>query len=542
MSPAYATSWGPREDVGVAAVDARTGKVLWEAWRLDEVPADASREERAAVEYLLAVGGNRRGPVPRVPLLPDVPAEDLVIKNPWTVKTGGPYPVASEGKNLIYYRHGRGVVALDRQTKSEAWRLLTTRYPYPSHVLEVGENRAFIQIGSHVPTTLHAAVIGGGPGPYKLSGLEPHTAKQRVAAAVLLHHYGDGYLRPELRKIIERLREDKTDPAAGPAAKAVEKLLSTWPQKHDGQRLLDGCVAALLRADGGNPLREFPWPEVPRVLAWCLLQELIYGSPRDGYSRQGYNYAYDGWTELPVSLADATRAELVDHCRQVVAAGPDGEKPFAASVLVSTAVGWARLTDAERKALFLSPEPSAWRWAAVGLAKNGRREQLMDWARERPADDHLDVIWVLRHDKPKEWSDAELAFWLACARRHPGGVASVLRLGDGPTPPAFREPIRSYLEREIAAPTVKDGGTQPAYSLLAAVYALDGWKNPDDTPLLLEYLKHPAYSKATRYIGTEGTAIRVYGIRNHVRAVLERRGVKVPFGVVYEEEAGPEEE
>jgi hypothetical protein len=261
---------------------------------------------------------------------------------------------------------------------------------------------------------------------------------------------------------------------------------------------------------------------------------LIYGSPTDGYSQQGYNYAYHhGWSEQPVSLADATRAKLADHCRRVVAAGPDREKPFAASVLVSTAVGWARLTDAERKTLFLSSDPAVWRWAALALAKNGRRGQLTEWARERPADDHLDVLWVLRHDRKAGWPDAELAFGLSCARHNFSGVVSLLSLHDGPPPTAFREPVRAYLEREIAKPTPRDGGTQPAGGLFAAVYVLDAWKNPTDTPLLLEYLKHPLHIATPRSTGTEH---REYRLRGHVRVLLEKRGVKIPPGVVYEEE------
>src|SRR5947207_10323449 len=140
----------------------------------------------------------------------------------------------------------------------------------------------------------------------------------------------------------------------------------------------------------------------------------------------------------------------------------------------------------------------------------------MEWAAERPADNHVDVIWVLRHDRPKEWSDQELKFWLAVAGRNPGGVASALRLQDGPPPIAFREPIRGYLEREIAKPAVADGGTQPEYDLFAAVYLLDAWGNPDDTPLLLEYLKHPAQHTETRVDGERKTKIRVYGLRGHV--------------------------
>src|SRR5688572_3561743 len=82
-SPARATDWGPREDVGVAAVDTRTGKVLWEAWRPEEVPAGAAKEEKAAAEYLLAALEHAREPLPRVAQLPDTPVKELGIKEPW---------------------------------------------------------------------------------------------------------------------------------------------------------------------------------------------------------------------------------------------------------------------------------------------------------------------------------------------------------------------------------------------------------------------------------------------------------------------------
>src|SRR5437773_4119283 len=49
-----ATSWGPRADVGVAALDIRTGKVLWEAWQFVDVPEGASKEAKATVKTLLA--------------------------------------------------------------------------------------------------------------------------------------------------------------------------------------------------------------------------------------------------------------------------------------------------------------------------------------------------------------------------------------------------------------------------------------------------------------------------------------------------------
>jgi hypothetical protein len=468
--------------------------------------------------------------------LPDFPVKDLAIKDPWPKYKFDSDGVASQGKTLIYYRRGMGVIALDRKTKQEVWRLETTPLTNPCVVVEAGENRAFIQIGSDIPDTIHAALLGGRE-QLRMRGLEPHTLKQRAAAAALLHHYGDGYLRPEVRKLVELLQEDKAEAAS----KTLEQLLVDWPKKRDRQRLLDGCIAALLGADEGNPLEVFAWPDTERVLTWALLQELIYGRSIDGYTRQGENYAYHGgWEELPVSLPEATRAMLADLCRRVVADGPEAEKPFAASVLVSTAIGWNRLTDAERKRLFLSSHPSAWRWAALALSKNGKRKELIEWARERPADDHLDVLWLLERDKPKEWSETELAYWVACARHNPGGVAYLLRSSDEPAPVAFREPIRAYLEKEIAKPTVRDGGTRPEYYLHAMITSLDRWKNPDDTSLMQKYLMHPAYSMITRYQGDRGTVFRQYGIRTLARYLLQQRGVKVPDGIVYEEEAGPE--
>ena len=538
-SPALAWSYGPRDDVGVAAVDPRTGKVLWEAWRPEELPAGITPEQRAAAAWLLANPRGQRGPVSPPACLPDEPVAGLVIANPWPVGVKALEMVASGGKNLIYCRYSKGVIAIDRLTKREAWRRETTRNPYPSIVFEVGENFTLLQIGSDVPVTIHSGLIGGGTSHLSVGGLYPHTLKQQAAAAALLHCYGDGYLRPEVRKLADQFRADRRDPAAQATAKVLDKLLATWPAARDRSRLLDGTVAALLRADAGDPLRGVAGPDAHRVVLWCLLQELIYGSPTDGYGPQGSNYAYRGWEEQPVALADAVKVRLADYCRRVVAAGPSEEKPFAASILVTTAVGWAALTDAERKALVLSPEPSVWRWGAFALAKNGRRAELMAWLNERPAADRLDGIYLLMHDQPKEWVPAELAYWLACARHDPGFVANALRPRDGPVPTAFRAPVRAYLEAEIARPTIKGGNTVPAYNLSAAVRLLDSWKDAADTPLLLEYLRHPWLDTSTRYDGTVGTTLRRYGLRQQVRHLVEKRGVKVPPGVVYEEPEVP---
>jgi hypothetical protein len=356
-----------------------------------------------------------------------------------------------------------------------------------------------------------------------MPGLEPHTLSHRIAAAVLLHHYGEGYLRPEVKKLAQQLRAERSSPTAVAASKAVEKLLANWPEARDHQRLLEGCLAALLGADEGNPLKDFAGMGAHRVLVWCLFQELLYGSPRDGYSRQGSNYAYKAG-EQPLSVPDDTKAKLFDLCRKVAFEGPDEEKPFAASVLVSTGIGWSKLTDPERKKLFLSSDESAWRWAALALSEHGSREDLMEWVRERPPNDHLDVVWLLKRDR-KGWREEELRFWVDCAWHEAGGVAEVLQISNEvPAPVEFREPIRAYLKREIENPTVVDAGTQPAYRLSAAVTVLDAWKQADDTPLLLEYLKHPVHFPGSTYT-----------LRAIVRGLLERRGAEIPPSVVYED-------
>jgi hypothetical protein len=174
----------------------------------------------------------------------------------------------------------------------------------------------------------------------------------------------------------------------------------------------------------------------------------------------------------------------------------------------------------------------------MALAKNKQRKELIEWSSDRKAEEHLDIVWVLQHEKPEKWADDELKFWLAVAKRDPGSIAYTLRLWGGPTPAELRETIRAYLKNEIAKPTVKNGGSQPAYNLQAAVYVLDGWQEAADNPLLLKYLGHPVHNSVTRLDGARQTELRVYGLRSHVRVMLEKRGVKVPDGVVYEQEIG----
>ena len=46
---------------------------------------------------------------------------------------------------------------------------------------------------------------------------------------------------------------------------------------------------------------------------------------------------------------------------------------------------------------------------------------------------------------------------------------------------------------------------------------------------------HPAHNAAIRIDGDHKTETRVYGLRGHIRNMLEARGAKVPSDVVYED-------
>jgi hypothetical protein len=654
-----ATSWSPREDVGVACVERSSGKVLWEVWNEDDLPADASKELQAAVSQLLADWSGDAEPAdPSLPSFPcplgdrhvvnyvyeelahhlvlhrgtpeavgeeicrftaeeqawpfarrgemfyvvhdgrllglTLPAEDdprktwrplwtydllpklgedvkrEMVRNlplglrvdesgAWVVHSEGlllltpmgtlaaeyeidnPWPYIWDGfgtpttftESAIYHRHGFGVIAIDRKTERELWRLATTRSPYPSRVREL-RDVVLVQIGSDVPRTITGALADE---THTLPALGANTLTRRLAAAVLLHAYGDGYHRSALRKFVEQLAGDAE---AAAVREAIESLLKDWPKQRDRGRLFDAAVTAVLAEEDGAGGALPHWPVSERLLAWCLLQELIYRNTPDGYSRPGKNYAYELLlTEQPLSIADERRETLLKKCRAVVADGPDPQRGFAAGVLLSDLL-WKRLVDEELQRLFLSEHPSVWRWTGLALVEHGRREALIEWSAKRPESDHLDVIYMLAQKLPDEFSPSEQAFWLARVRRDPASIAYTwgIHSRGQDMPREFREPIREYLQREIAKPTIL-GNSQREYDLMAALRALHAWGDPGDTPLLLKYLEHPCAWETYKGNGEHLDRYESYMVRQHVRNMLEERGAAIPEDTVFERYIGP---
>lgn len=417
-----------------------------------------------------------------------------VIANPWAHVRNGFNASVAPGKRLVYYRHGTGVIAVDRATSREAWRVPTWRSPYPSRVLEV-DDLVLIQMGSDCPQTILRA-LGQGAQPLPRSG--PDAPRRLVAATALLRAYGDGYPRAELRQWITRVQRGRRSRGMRQALLAIQGELEDWPARRDRQRLIDHTVDALLAAPEsrrGSASRASH--AVERALAWTLLQELIYGKPPDGTRRPGTNYAFDTWDENALSLSEARRLALLRECRRVLAEGGADEKGLAAGVLLSDAVGWSAVRDPELAALFQSPDEFVWRWAGMSLARHGRRDELVELAKHRPPEEHLSVIYMLANAPSPCQSAAEKEFWLACARRTPASIAYLLNLvRPAEIPREYREPIREYLVTALrkamtSAKTPPNETTQREYDLNAALRVLDRWQDPEDTPLLESYVTYP---------------------------------------------------
>ena len=637
-TPSFATTWGQRLDLGVAAVDRASGEVRWEAWRMDELPASASDDLKAAAKKLLSankenfdydkapgqmgmpapltmtqfvryefadtkhqfvlmrgsprfpgaeiarfarkeypgwpivstggtlyflLGGRvyamkpwgkadppddgKWGPAWIYDLRTDLKFEEkdrarqyyigasidggkfwvvhprgmlrldsrgrrevaFDFKQPWEMIWDGFGTPVTFGEKAIYYRHGKGVMAIDKKTGAEKWRLLTTRNPYPSLVEEVDNDLVLVQIGSNVRPTIAAAV-------FPLKDAIPTVLKEtnvtrQVAATKLIHAYGDGYLRPKLAELAKKWRADE-----------IDALLKDWPVRRNRRRLIEATVNALV--DQKTP---------DRLFHWATLQGLIYQDPPDAYVYRAEHYSYDRWNDQPLGLSAAMKTRLVRHCEQVLATGEYNEKAFAASVLVSREVGWNGLSVAKRKQLFTSKHRAVWRWAAFAMLKNGHRQTLLDWAPLRSADEQIDVLYVLNQRPSKTLSGDELDLWVACAKHTPGPVAYAMyfavQLPGFKTPASLRRPIREYLEKEIAKPTVRHH-SQAEYDLSAALYVMHKWGDPGDTPLLFKYLKHPNRNEV--YVGGFNSKEWVYTIRNKAKQHLEERGVKIPANVV----------
>jgi hypothetical protein len=201
---------------------------------------------------------------------------------------------------------------------------------------------------------------------------------------------------------------------------------------------------------------------------------------------------------------------------------------------------WKRLVDEELQRLFLSEHPSVWRWTGLALVEHGRREALIEWSAKRPESDHLDVIYMLAQKLPDEFSPSEQAFWLARVRRDPASIAYTwgIHSRGQDMPREFREPIREYLQREIAKPTIL-GNSQREYDLMAALRALHAWGDPGDTPLLLKYLEHPCAWETYKGNGEHLDRYESYMVRQHVRNMLEERGAAIPEDTVFERYIGP---
>jgi hypothetical protein len=390
---------------------------------------------------------------------------------------------------------------------------------------------------NHVPNTLKGAFADK----HTLPSLGQTPPRRRVAALELLRSYGQGhfYRRESEKWARKMLAESRTAEELKAAKRIMVVLADKWPNVRDRSNLAQRCGGAL--TDRGKKLSSGS-PESDRVLTWCLMQELIYGKTPDGYAGPGNNYAYDSWNELDCQVSDLLRSQIVAECRRVVADGPDEEKGFAASVLVSQEIGGDLVESLEVERLTLDKHLSVWRWAAAALVKSGKREKLAELASQRPREDDLHIIWMLRHKMPEKIGKTEERFWDECAKHNPGGIAYVLRgvytSARRPVPLRFRKPVLAFIEEEIKNPSVFKN-SQAEYDLVAALQVMASWNDASDTALLLGYLEHPCASQSYRSRNdSKHDLVKTYPVRTRVKTLLQKRGVDIPSSAVFEENLG----
>lgn len=339
-----------------------------------------------------------------------------------------------------------------------------------------------------------------------LPALGKPTPQRAAAALALLKSYGQAHI---FRRHAKKLVAEAPDPTAKQAIDRMEFLLKgEWKSQRNRQALLEETVRALLTpAEKRVPAT----PAGERVLTWCMLQELVLKRIVGGYSKGvDVNFAYyQLFDERPVALPQDSKQALVEECRRVIAAGPAEEQAFATSMLASQAIGGGLVTAKELVRLVAHAEQGVWRWAAVGLAKRGKRDLLIEAGRKRPKGDWKHLLFMLKVQMPEKVGDAEIAFWQDLAKVDPGSLCYALEpeFEKRPTPKEIKAIVRQYLSSEIEKPSIKETGVQAFYNLKAALRFLASWKDPEDTALLKRFLKYPL-TREQRWSSGEVKTIR----------------------------------
>jgi hypothetical protein len=263
---------------------------------------------------------------------------------------------------------------------------------------------------------------------------------------------------------------------------------------------------------------------------------MLFGSTPSVYGDAAV--VFTEWRERSLGLPQAQRQLLLEHCRSTLENGLEAERPFAASLLLSDEVGARQVSDSDIEKLLARPEVGVWRWAATRLARDGKRARLIELARKRSLDERSAILWIMSARLPETVTPEEEDFWMDCLKADAPRAAYAIRGAwntNRPVPTRFREPIVSYLEKEIAAPKVLVN-SQAQYEMEACLDILDRWGQPGDAELLKKYLRHPCVTEGARDAGGGNyQKVKVYSTRQRVAAMLKRRGEAVPPDTVFSE-------
>ncbi len=340
---------------------------------------------------------------------------------------------------------------------------------------------------------------------------------------------------------------------------ALEALLKRpWDRQQDTSALFERCFTALSRRGGGDA--EFGSPERCRAMVWRYLRG--FGVPNIEVLINP-----ERWDRLEVIRlsgnpwgVDQNQAiALVEEAITSLRSSDRDERDAAGAYLCDGRITPVHLPD-KRCWAVLERDVDTARYAAISaLSRREKRQQAGQWLAEHRELPGLKLasLWEAASGSTKEFADWEVQVALRLLETSPLEATQVLKsrcvaladAGGKKLPIELREPLRRFLADEAEAKRLgglpppkpaedSNAGSQtgdPRYfepvKLWNSLFVLAAWNDPADTPLLINYLAHPAASFST----SEQKVTRRYEVRRAAAQFLKERNEIVPDGVVFEE-------
>ncbi|HEY8899465.1 MAG TPA: hypothetical protein VIM61_03580 [Chthoniobacterales bacterium] len=364
-----------------------------------------------------------------------------------------------------------------------------------------------------------------------------HSSPESVVAALrLLRVSGANPYYQESATALAKNWGNKPNPSEKEqtAARAIREVLAEpWPEKRDRNALFDRCLEALRLPDAHKG--QFGAIETDPLLVWSVLKDLAAEEGFRGPSK---------WKPL------------VDFC--LVHPTPQNIQNLV-DLATFPYIGDELLPDRFFEThIFDSPDGGP---CASILARRGRFSELIAIGWKMQPKGQLTILQALavtpnqspglgRRMIRQPGSDEERLYWDYCLKTQPLEAAYVLQnltfnsFAGSETNPFggfVQQRLRDYLTTEIETASKKPDDFslgENGYKLRILVDFMASSNAKDDTPLLEKLLTFKGYEEGgvRVYDNDKRARILQFGVRAAARAALEKRGRRIPEGIVFEKE------